>query len=107
MTSENSRLRISASWVPTATTFPSFENTQPIAQPFGLFHIVRRVQDGIAIIAEAAHQLKNVLARLRIDTRRWFVQQNQFGPMHQRDRQVQAALHAARVSRDPIVATVL
>ena len=87
---------------------PSFiQNTKPIAKCFCLFHVVRRVKNGVAIIAKAAHEFQNFFARLRIDTGRWLVQQNEFRPMHQRDRQVQPPLHPSGVFRDAIVAAVL
>ncbi len=41
------------------------EDTQPIAQSFGFVHVMRRVQDDIAIVAEAAREIKNFFARLR------------------------------------------
>src|SRR5262249_31896309 len=69
-----------------------------------LFQIMRRVQDRVALISEAAHYFQNFLARLRIDTRGRLVEQNQLGSMNQRDREVKAAFHAARVGGDAIVA---
>src|SRR5262249_2148935 len=80
------------------------ENSQPIAQLLRLFQIMRRVQDRVALISEAAHYFQNFLARLRIDTRGRLVEQNQLGSMNQRDREVKAAFHAARVGGDAIVA---
>src|SRR5579862_5128330 len=80
------------------------QNSEAVAQSLRLFHVVRRVEDRVALIAQAADDFQNLLTRLWIDSRSRLVEQNEFWPMYQRDRKVQAPLHAAGKNPDLRVA---
>ena len=72
------------------------QHQQALAQALGLVHEVRGQQDRLALAQQALQALPHQVARLRIEAGGRLVKQQQIGVVHQRTRQRQAALHAAR-----------
>src|SRR5271169_5212674 len=84
--------------------FAFAQDSQAVAQPLRLFHVVRRIKDGVAVIAQAANDFQDLLTRLRVNARGRLVEQNELRLMYQRNREIQAALHAAGKYADLSVA---
>src|SRR6266849_3854322 len=80
------------------------DDRETVAQFLGLFHVVGGIENRVALFAQLAKNLEDVLARLRIHSHSWFVKQNQFGLMHQSQRDIEPALHTAGESTDVIIA---
>ena len=53
------------------------DDRHPVAQPLGLVHVVRRQQDGPALGAEAADDVPELPARLRVEAGRRLVEEQQ------------------------------
>src|SRR5260370_28270031 len=68
--------------------FAFAKNSQAVAQPLSLLHVVRGIEDCVAVIAQAANDFQDLLARLRIDARGRLVEQNEFRLMYQRNREI-------------------
>src|SRR3984885_3487331 len=71
-------------------------NRNPVAEPLGLFHIMRRVNNRHALVAQLLDHFKNMIARLRIDAHCRLVHQNQLWPMDHSGRHVEPPLHPTR-----------
>src|SRR2546425_571110 len=63
------------------------------AQRLRFLQVVRCVKDCRAFGTQLAHEFENVRARLRVDANGRLVQEQQFGPMHERATDVNAPLH--------------
>src|SRR6267143_4479192 len=66
-----------------------------VAQPLGFLHVVRREQHGAASGAKPADDLPQLPARVRVETRRRLVEEQQLGLAHQRARHRQPLLLSA------------
>jgi hypothetical protein len=77
-----------------------------IAEALRLLHVVRRVDDRLALALEGQQAVEDRVARLRIDANRRLVEQHQIGIVEDRRRQVEAPLHAARVGLDAVVPAI-
>jgi hypothetical protein len=62
---------------------PFAQDSQSVAQSLRFFHVVRGVQNRIAVIAQAANDFQDLFARLRIDAGGRLVEQDEFRPMYQ------------------------
>ena len=72
------------------------DDRHPVAQPLGLFHVVRRVDDRHAgVSVQPLHVVEDVIPALRIHANRRLVQDQQLRLVQQARRQVQPTLHAA------------
>src|SRR5579871_3325611 len=78
----------------------------PIAQAFSLLHEMSGQENGLAALANAAHQLPNRAPRLRVQARRQFVEKNQLGIVDQRKRDEQSLFLAAREGHKPGISFV-
>ncbi len=72
------------------------EHDQALAEALGLVHEVRRQQDRLALAQQALQAFPHQVARLRIESRRRLVEEQQVGVVDQRARQAEPPLHAAR-----------
>ena len=68
---------------------------EAVAEAVCLFHVVSRVEDGHAGVAEFLHGLEDVIARLWVYADGRLVEEQQLGAAHESDGEVHAALHAA------------
>ena len=68
----------------------------PVAELVGFFHVVRRQQDGLAVVVEIAEDLPQRDAALRIEARGRLVEEQHLRPMHDRPCHHQPLRHAAR-----------
>src|SRR5690625_3790492 len=71
------------------------DDPDPVAEAFGLLHVVRRVQHRHALDGQRLDGLEDRVARLRVDADRRLVEDEQLGPVEEPDADVEAALHAA------------
>ena len=76
------------------------------AQRLDLFHVMAGVNDGRARAVDATNLLENMIARLRIDPRRRFVQEQQPGAMDEPHTQVEPTLHAPGKGADTVVGSI-
>jgi hypothetical protein len=79
------------------------DDRQPVAQPLGMRHHMRREQDRRAAIALGADQLLEPLLVDRIETRKRFVEHQQFGLVHHRAEQLDELRHALGELADLVV----
>ena len=79
------------------------DDRQPVAQLIGFFEVLRREEDGGALLVDAPHLLPHRQAARRVETGRRFVEEQHLGPVHQRRGEVEPPLHATRVALDPAV----
>ena len=66
-----------------------------VAQPLGLFHVVRRVEQRLAAVAQRLEVVEDGVAALRVDADRRLVEDQHVGIVDQRGGDVEAPLHAA------------
>src|SRR5687767_262938 len=66
-----------------------------IAQPLGLFHVVRRQHDGASAGAKHANELPQLAASLGIEPRRWLVEKEQLWIADERARERETLLLSA------------
>src|SRR5512146_1435240 len=71
------------------------DDADPVAQPFGLFHVVRGVQHGHAGARQPLHALQDRVPALRVDADRRLVQDQQPRLVQQADADVEAPFHPA------------
>ena len=77
-----------------------------VGQFLRFFHVVCGVQDSHPLVAKLLDVVQDRPAALRVDADRGFVHDDQCRLVEQRDGDVHAALHAARVRTDPFLLTV-
>ena len=75
-----------------------------IAQPLRFFHQVRGEKHRLAAVANAAHQIPNRAARLRVETGRQLVEKHDLGLVDQCERDEQPLLLAAGQRHEPRLA---
>ena len=80
---------------------PAVDHAQVVAQPFGFFHQMRGHEHGLAAFADAAHQIPDRTARLRVEPGRQLVEKHELGIVDQRQRNEQPLLLAARERHEP------
>ena len=85
---------------------PVIEDRDAVAQPLGLLHEVRRQEDRLAAVPDAAHQIPDRPSRLRVQTRRQLVEEHELGVVDERERDEQPLLLTARQGHEPGVALV-
>src|ERR1700730_10672974 len=83
--------------------FSPVHDSEAVAQPFRLFHILRGVENSRAGFAQAAHNCENVLPRLWIHSGGRLVEQEDSGAMHQSRGEIETPLHPAGESTRVIV----
>ncbi len=81
--------------VPSAMIFPSSMMPTRVAEPLGLLHVVRRIEDAHALVAELLDAGQDGVPALRVDTDGRLVEDQQAGPVEQAHADVEAALHPA------------
>ncbi len=75
------------------------DDADAVGQRVGLLEVLRGQEDGHALVAgEPCDLLPERRARLRVEARRRLVEKQDPRPVQQRERQVEAPLHAARVA---------
>src|ERR1700728_304051 len=77
------------------------DDGHPIAQAFGLLHEMSSQENGLAALANAAHQIPNRAPRLRVQPRCQFVEKHDLRIVDQRKRDEQSLLLAAREGHEP------
>ena len=82
------------------------EDGHAVAQPLGLLHEMRRQKDGLAALADAAHQIPDRPPRLRVEPCRQLVEEDQLGVVDEREGDEQALLLAAGQRHEPGVPLV-
>src|SRR5690242_20150997 len=82
------------------------DDADPVAQPFGLFHVVRGVQHGHPGAGQPFHALQDRVPALRVDPDRGFVQDQQLRLVQQADADVETPLHPAGVLLDLVAGPV-
>ena len=73
----------------------AIEDGQPVAQPLGLIHEMRRQQQRFALCHQAFEAFPDQMPRLRIEPGGGFVEKQQIRVIDQRARQRQPSFHAA------------
>ena len=74
---------------------PMIDDHDAVAEPLGLFHIVRGVDEGFTALFQSLEVFKNGVAALRIDADRRFIEQQDLRIVKQRRSQVQTPFHAS------------
>ena len=75
------------------------DDDDAVGQPFGLFHVVRRVDQRLAGAGERFQAVEDRVAALRVDAGGRFVEQQHVGVVHQRTGDVEPSLHPAAEGR--------
>ena len=83
------------------------DDRQPVAQLVGLLEVLRGEEDGRAALVDAPHLVPHRQPARGVEAGRRLVEEQHLGPVHERRREVEPALHAARVALDPAVGRVL
>ncbi len=78
---------------------PFIDNRHAVAEPFGLFDVVRGQQNRALVALQVLDQLVNLQAHLRVEARRRLVQKQHLRIVHQRQRQRHPLLLPARQLR--------
>jgi len=78
-----------------------------IAQSLYLFHVMRCVDDRSTLPMKSFNAVEYVVARLRIDTHGWLVQEQDFRIVHECRREIEPALHATGKRTDAIFPPIL
>ena len=86
---------------------PLVDDGQPIAQLVGFLEVLRGQEDGRPAPVDAAHLLPHGEPAGGVEAGGRLVEEEHLGLVHERRREVQAALHPARVAVDPPVGRVL
>ncbi len=81
--------------VPSAIRRPFVDDADPVAEPFGLLHVVRGVDHPDALGSEPGHAGQDGVAALRVDADGRFVEDQQLRAVEQADPDVEAAFHSA------------
>ena len=90
---------LSASGVPSATILPLVDDRDAVRQLVGLLEVLGGEEDRDAVVArEPLDLLPQRAAALRVETGRGLVEEEDPRPVHERERQVEPPLHAARVA---------
>ena len=71
-------------------------DSQPVAEPVGLFHVVGGVQHGHSVVSQALNCLEDVVAGLWVYADSRLVEEEKARSAHERDSYVDAALLASR-----------
>ena len=80
---------------------PVVDDPDPVGERVGLLEVLRREEDGHALVAGEPGDLGPERASaLRVEARRRLVEEEDRRPVHEREREVEPALHAARVAAD-------
>ncbi len=88
----------SSDGVPSATIRPRVDDPDAVREHVRLLEVLRREEDGDAVLAgESRHLDPERVAALRIEPGRRLVEEEDRRPVQERERQVEAALHPARV----------
>ena len=82
------------------------DDADAVAEPLGLLHVVRRVEDGHAALSKLVHGFEDGVAALRIDAHGGLVEDEQLRLVEQADADVEAPLHAARVGVRAVVGSL-
>jgi hypothetical protein len=82
------------------------DDRDAVAELIGLLHVVRREQDGAALVAQLEHPLAKVARRLRIKPHRGLVEEQQRRSRKQCPRQHQPLPHAGAELLDVVVGAV-
>ena len=92
---------LSESGVPSATIRPGVDDAHALGQRIGLLEVLRGQEDRDPMLArEACHLVPEGGAALDVESRRGLVEEEDPRLVHERKRQVEAALHSARVAAD-------
>ena len=92
---------LSAAGVPSATMWPWSMIPTRSARHVGLLEVLGGEEDGDAVLGrQAADLLPQRAAALRVEAGRRLVEEQDAGPVDEREREVEPALHAARVAAD-------
>ena len=78
------------------------DDPDAVAEALRLLHVMGRVEDGHALVAERLDAGEDGVAALRVDTDRRLVEDQQARPVEQPDGDIQAALHPAGVVLGPL-----
>ena len=78
-----------------------------VAELLGLFHVMRAVEERGAAVLVASKRRDDALERLRVDADGCLVEQHDARLAEQAAREIEAALHAARVRRGGLVGPLL
>ena len=90
--------------VPAATISPLVDEGDPAAELLGLLEVVRRQQDRRALGVDPLDVVPQLEPQLDVDAGGRLVEDQQAGAMHQRAREDQPALHAARQRARAVIA---
>ncbi len=77
-----------------------------VAQALRLFHQVCGQEDGLAALADAAHEVPDRASRLRVESGRQLVEEHDLGIVDERERDEQPLLLTARQRHEPGVALI-
>src|SRR5579872_6116349 len=72
-----------------------------------LFHVVRGVKDGGAVVTQFLDGVEDVFAGLGVNANGWLVHHQKDGIMHHGDRHIDAALHTAGKRLDGILTPII
>ena len=92
--------------MPSARIDALVDDADTVAEALGLLHVVGRVEDGHAALAQRVDRLEDGVAALRVDADGGLVEHQQLRLMQQTDADVEAALHAAGVVIGAVVGAV-
>ena len=80
---------------------PVVDDPDPVGEHVGLLEVLRREEDGDAVLARQPRDLvPEGRPRLRVETGRRLVEEEHARAVDERERQVEPALHPARVAAD-------
>ncbi len=82
------------------------DDDDAVAQPLGLFHVVRRVEQRLAAAAQLLEVVEDGVAALRIDADGRLVEDQDVGVVDQRGGDVEAPLHAAAEGRRLVLGAI-
>ena len=92
---------------PAGHDLAAVDDREVVGEHVGLLEVLRRQEDRDAVVArQARHLLPHVGAALRVEPGGRLVEEEDARVMHERERQVEPALHAARVAADLAVRRV-
>ena len=92
----------SSAGVPSATILPVVDDPDAVAEDVRLLEVLRGQEDGDAVLLrEPADLLPERVRALRVEAGGRLVEEEEARPVDEREREVEAALHAAGVRRAP------